>query len=156
VAIDCGCGAGSDIAFLRTEGFRVYAFDIEQEAIDYCQKRFDQDADVTLSLASFDTYDYPSASLISADSSLFYCSEDIFESVWSKIIGSFLGAEDTTAGPNYKKSVYWPDVMVATEEQIRHWMKDYRIVSLTEHKSSGKATDGELHQWHIFSVVAQK
>ncbi len=33
VAIDCGCGAGSDIAFLRANGFTVHAFDIELESI---------------------------------------------------------------------------------------------------------------------------
>ena len=40
VAIDCGCGAGSDIAFLRSNGFLVHAFDIEPESIARCQVRW--------------------------------------------------------------------------------------------------------------------
>lgn len=30
IAIDCGCGSGSDIAYLRGEGFIVHAFDVEE------------------------------------------------------------------------------------------------------------------------------
>jgi 2-polyprenyl-3-methyl-5-hydroxy-6-metoxy-1,4-benzoquinol methylase len=36
IAVDCGCGAGSDIAYLRNEGFTVYAFDIEEASIKIC------------------------------------------------------------------------------------------------------------------------
>ena len=42
-ALDCGCGAGADIAFLRKQGFIVNAFDIEEEAIRQCKKRFETD-----------------------------------------------------------------------------------------------------------------
>jgi ubiquinone/menaquinone biosynthesis C-methylase UbiE len=40
VAIDCGCGSGSDIAFLLANEFRVYAFDIEEDSIARCKNRF--------------------------------------------------------------------------------------------------------------------
>jgi len=88
VAIECGCGAGSDIAFLRSKGFQVHAFDIEREAIERCQKRFGGDDKVTLSVASFDEYQYPPCSLVVADSSLFFCMESKFESVWLNIRNS--------------------------------------------------------------------
>lgn len=166
IAIDCGCGAGSDIAFLRAKGFRVYAFDIESEAIERCRERFSYDKSVTLSQDTFSTFDYPSASLILADASLFFCPENEFGEVWCKItqsllpggmfVGSFLGPEDTMAGPNYKKEAYWPEVLVVSEEKVRRCLGSYKIESFTEHKTSGKTPDGELHQWHIFSVVARK
>ena len=76
VAIDCGCGAGSDIAFLRANGFTVYGFDIEQDSIARCQKRFGGDSKVALSHKSFSTFEYPLASLIVADASLFFCPEE--------------------------------------------------------------------------------
>ncbi|MBL4740919.1 MAG: hypothetical protein JKY12_07980 [Sneathiella sp.] len=55
IAIDCGCGAGSDVAYLRANGFLVHAFDIEQDAIIRCQKRFGNDDTVQLTQASFST-----------------------------------------------------------------------------------------------------
>ena len=124
VAIDCGCGAGSDIAFLRSKGFLVHAFDIEEESISRCRKRFINDSDVLLSNASFTSFDYPSASLVVADASLFFCPKYEFTEVWQNITnsvlpngvfsGSFLGLEDTMAGPNYNKKAYWPDVLVTS------------------------------------------
>jgi SAM-dependent methyltransferase len=64
IAIDCGCGAGSDIAFLRENDFIVYAFDIEEESIFRCRKRFEGDGKVLLSQDSFSSFVYPLASLI--------------------------------------------------------------------------------------------
>jgi len=166
IAVDCGCGAGSDIAFLRSEGFLVYAFDIEEESILRCKKRFENDRDVWLSQASFDSYNYPNVSLIVADASLFFCSEQKFGQVWRKItkallpkgvfFGSFLGPEDTMAGSNYDKESYWPEVLVLSEDKVKALFHNYKIKSFTEHRVSGTAPDGEPHQWHIFSVVAKK
>lgn len=166
VAIDCGCGAGSDIAYLRTEGFLVHAFDIEEESILRCEKRFQDDKNVLLSLATFNSYNYPNASLIVADSSLFFCPEHEFSEVWYKITsallpkgvfaGSFLGPEDTMSGSHYDKESYWSDVLVLSEEKVKGLFHNYKIVSFTEHRMSGIASDGEPHDWHIFSVVAKK
>ena len=72
VAIDCGCGAGSDIAFLRQNGFTVHAFDIEEESIRRCRKRYSSDPGVHLSVADFSGFEYPNASLVVADASLFF------------------------------------------------------------------------------------
>lgn len=166
IAIDCGCGAGSDIAFLRESGFYVYAFDCEAEAVARCRDRFKHDENVLLSQDTFNSFDYPAATLVLAESSLFFCPSNEFDEVWLKIlhslavggvfVGSFLGPEDTMAGPDYKKEVYWSEVLVCTEGNIRHWLRDFEIESFTEHKSSGLAPDGNSHQWHIFSVVAKK
>lgn len=166
VAIDCGCGAGSDIAYLRQHNFQVNAFDIEREAIERCGQRFEHDNYVALTQTTFKDFSYPQASLVVADASLFFCPQDEFKTVWQKIgeallsggvfTGSFLGAEDTMAGPNYNKDAYWFDVLVTNEIEIKTWFKEYLIESFTEHKSSGVTPGGEHHQWHIYSVVATK
>jgi len=166
VAIDCGCGAGSDIAFLRSHDFIVHAFDIEEESIARCRMRFKGDSDVLLSQASFSTFNYPKASLIVADASLFFCPEEEFSEVWSKITnallpkgifsGSFLGPEDTMAGPDYNKEFYWPEVLVFTKDKVNNLFNNYIIESFAEHRTSGKTPDGKPNKWHIFSVVAMK
>jgi len=116
IAIDCGCGAGSDIAYLRKEGFIVYAFDIEKESIKTCRERFKDDENIFLSQDSFSSFDYPKSALVVADASLFFCQETEFENVWNKIYdslttggifcGSFLGPKDTMADPSYDKGTY--------------------------------------------------
>jgi len=166
IAIDCGCGAGSDIAFLREHDFFVHAFDIEEESIARCRVKFKGDSNVLLSQDSFNTYKYPDASMIVADASLFFCPAREFSEVWRKITdallpngifsGSFLGPEDTMAGPDYNKERYWPEVSVLSTEEVKTLFLGYKIESFTEHKVAGKTPDGTPHQWHIFSVVARK
>lgn len=166
IAIDCGCGAGSDIEFLRASGFSVHAFDIEEEAVERCRRRFGGDSEVMVSNDSFRSFQYPSASLVVADASLFFCREDDFHDVWRSIVGSllpkgifvgsFLGCDDTMAGPDYDRSAFWPDVLVADEAQVRSWFAGFDVISFREHRTSGVTVNGTSHDWHIFSVVARK
>ena len=166
IAIDCGCGAGADIEYLLASGFKVYGFDIEDESISRCKKRFKHNSDVILSKAEFSLYEYPRASLVIADASLFFCPKTEFDYVWSNIYeclypngifcGSFLGPEDTMAEPIYDKSTFWPEISVFDEKEVRDIFKSYEICRFTEHKTSGKTPQGIPHDWHIYSVVAKK
>ena len=165
-SIDCGCGSGSDIEFMRANDFSVYAFYIEEESIARCRSRFKGDSEVQLAQASFSTFEYPKVSLIVADASLFFCPAQEFSEIWCKITdallpngiftGSFLGPDDTMAGPDYNEEGYWSDVLALSKEQVEKLFDYFIIESFTEHRTSGKSPDGQLHQWHIFSVVAKK
>ncbi|MFL0801977.1 MAG: class I SAM-dependent methyltransferase [Agarilytica sp.] len=166
VAIDCGCGSGSDIAYLRKEGFTVHAFDIEETSIALCQERFKNDRAVYLSQDSFSSFIYPKSSLIVADASLFFCPENAFDFVWQNIYeslhsngifcGSFLGPDDTMASPTFDRDAFWPDVLVFEENTLRDKLTKFDIVLFNEHKVSGKTPRGVDHQWHVYSVVAKK
>lgn len=166
LAIDCGCGAGSDIAHLRSEGFVVHAFDIEPEAIDRCSKRFRGDKDVFLDCESFTSFSYPTVSLVSADAALFFCPSDDFEEVWQRICdclpvggvfcGSFLGPEDSMAEPGYDRGAFWGEALVFTEASLRPKFEHFSIRRWTEHRLSEVTDKGLPHEWHIYSVVAIK
>jgi SAM-dependent methyltransferase len=166
VAIDCGCGSGSDIAFLLANEFRVYAFDIEEDSIARCKNRFKGNENIFLNLDSFDTFIYPKASLVVADASLFFCPPNKFDEVWTKIYecldsgdvfsGSFLGPKDSMAKDDYDKENIWPEVSVFTESQVRKHLSKYEIIRFTEHINSGTTSQGNEHDWHIYSVVAKK
>jgi SAM-dependent methyltransferase len=166
VAVDCGCGAGADIDYLLANDFKVYGFDIEDESISRCEARFENNENVVLSSASFISYDYPKASLVVADASLFFCPKADFDDVWRSIFeclypegvfcGSFLGAEDSMAGPAYDKSAFWPDVSVFDATEVKAFFEGFEICRFTEHKTSGITPQGTPHDWHIYSVVAKK
>lgn len=166
VAIDCGCGAGADINYLLKNGFTVYGFDIEQESISRCQSRFKDSENVILSKSTFSTFNYPQASLVVADASLFFCPSSDFKNVWEKIYyclhsngvfcGSFLGLEDTMAASGNNPSVFWPEVTAFEESEVRELFKNFEILRFNVHKSTGKTSQGAIHNWHIFQVVARK
>ena len=166
VAIDCGCGAGADIDYLARNGFTVYGFDVEQESVSRCQSRFEGIKNVILSQSSFSTFNYPKASLVVADASLFFCPRSEFKSVWEKIYqcldsngvfcGSFLGKEDTMAEAGDNPSVFWPEVTAFDETEVKQLFKNFDLLCFKVHKSTGKTSQGVAHNWHIFQVVAQK
>ncbi len=166
VAIDCGCGAGADIAFLRGQGYTVHAFDVEPEAIRQCDHRFEDDAEVHLDVSTFSTFDYPRSTLVVADASLFFCPPDEFSDVWQKITGSlvpggvfcgsFLGPDDTMASEGFERGVFWPYTTVMTEITLREHLAVFEVVNWTEHRHSGETAQGVPHNWHIFAVVAVK
>jgi len=166
IAIDCGCGAGRDIEYLLDHGFVVHAFDIETDSIVRCKKRFDGKDNVFLSQDGFNSFSYPHSSLVLADASLFFCPEGEFNEVWSKInkslspggvfVGSFLGPGDTMANPGYRKELFWPDVLVFNEVELRSKFNKFEIINWTEHNLDGTTEQGRLHHWHIFSIIAKK
>ena len=164
VAIDCGCGSGSDIAYLRDQGFTVHAFDVEEESIKICNERFKDDSQVFLSQDCFSSFNYPKSSLVVADASLFFCPEAEFDFVWNNIhqslglggifCASFLGPNDTMASPDFDRDAFWPNVLVFEEDDLRSKLKAFEIIKFTEHNVTGKTSSGTPHQWHIYSVVA--
>jgi SAM-dependent methyltransferase len=166
IAVDCGCGSGSDIEHLASLGFTVHGFDLETEAVARCQKRFRNNDNVILSQDNFISFKYPKASLVVADASLFFCPAAEFPTVWQKInaclftggvfVGSFLGPNDTMANSKGSESSFWENDLTFNESELQNLFKSYKIHNLTEHSLSGTTNSGHPHQWHIFSVVAQK
>jgi len=165
IAVDCGCGAGSNIKHLRAKGYTVYAYDIDKESIALCAQKYDSDSNVFLSVDSFGKYQYPRSSLIVADASLFFCPRNEIEIFFEKIgaslksdgvfCGSFLGARDTMASDKFKKDDYWGEVLVLTEAEIKRGFKGFEILKWKEFEKDGVTSIGNQHHWHIYIVVAK-
>jgi hypothetical protein len=60
------------------------------------------------------------------------------------------------ATPEYNASDFWPEVAVFEEEAVRGFFASYEILRFNVHKSSGKTPSGNLHDWHVYSVIARK
>ncbi len=165
-AIDCGCGAGRDMAYLRSQGFEVYGFDLKAESVRRCRERFVGDDKVQVHQATFRSFDYPTAELVVANASLFFCPESEFPGVWHKIqdalvtggifAGAFLGGRDTMASDEYEPDVYWPDVMTVTEDSLKSHINNFEVLHWREHELDGQTAQGQDHHWHIFELTLQK
>ena len=142
VAVDAGCGAGSDIAYLRLKGFDVHGFDIEQAAIDRCRARFRDDPQVLLYRDDFDSFHYPRCDLFVADASLFFCPVSSFDRVWHAIrnslnpggvfCGSFLGEGDTMASSSHDAESYWPVELSFDEIRARRLLEGLDVMRFNE------------------------
>lgn len=163
VAIDCGCGAGSDIAYLLKEGFEVHAFDVEASSIERCHKRFADEQGLHLSQTDFVGFDYPAADLIVADASLFFCTRQDFPKVWQKIVhalqpggvfvGSFLGMRDSMLTG---AADYWGTARGFEEDELKQYFEGFELVRWVEHEMNGTTGEGQAHHWHIYAVILKK
>ncbi len=161
IAIDAGCGIGRDSNFLLSQGFKVYAFDNNNEAIETCATRFAEHPHFSLSQACFADFDYPDCTLFIASASLFFCPRQHFQQVWNNInstlssggvfCGDFLGVNDTWVTSNTHEHL-----TALTKEQVEQCFEGYEIVSFNERDEDGTTAVGSEKHWHVFSVTAIK
>lgn len=162
-AVDVGCGAGRDALFLIERGFRVYAYDKSDEAIARLseQGRAHLNQKLFPQVSHFEAFDYPSVSLVSACSSLFFCSPAVFSQAWMNITesllaggvfcGHFMGPNDSWA------KMGRGDLTVHSLAELKALLQGrFNIIDLYEHDAPGMTLIGRQKHWHTYSVVARK
>ncbi len=162
IAVDCGCGSGRHIAYLRSQHFLVHGFDIEPDAIEWCQERFKNDMDVHLDVASFENYNYPTASLVMAFASLFFCPATRFDEAWRRIsdsvraqgvfFGMFMGKRDEWA----ERKTSFGKTLTFEEADLRQHFEYFDILDWHERDEEGGTAMGVRKHWHVYSVTARK
>ena len=160
VAIDCGCGTGSDISFLEQQGHQVYGFDVNSDSISICRDRFGQKALVEISQSAFEDYDYPKAGLVIANSSLFFAEPNQFDQTWQRIIdsieiggvfaGDFMGVDDSWAY-GYRTST-----TPLTKAKVQSLFDAFEVIRFHERDEQALTSLGKMKHWHTHSVVAIK
>lgn len=158
VAVDCGCGTGSDIAYMAEHGYRIHGFDMNPDAVAICQERFSADSLVDVAEASFEHFEYPEAGVIIANSSLFFADPTRFSRTWHTIAsslcvggvfaGDFMGTEDDWA------SGYRRETTPLTEAQVRELFSNFDIIRFHERNEQGSTALGRMKHWHTYTVVA--
>lgn len=161
IAIDCGCGAGNESAYLLSKGFNVHAFDISIDAQKVCAERFKDDSKFTFYHESFEDFNFPSASLIIASSSLFFCEPSYFYSVIKRIINvlpeggilvaDLLGTQDEWVAREPAKFIGF------TYQDIADlFLYDFNLLFHKEMKENLPLLSGHIKSWHLHMVILQK
>ncbi|WP_271273661.1 class I SAM-dependent methyltransferase [Aliamphritea hakodatensis] len=159
-AVDCGCGTGSDIAYLLEQGFDVQGFDIREEPLDVCRQRFSGCPQLRLTQADFMGFEYSPVSLIVANSSLFFCPQPGFPDVWQRMMaalpaggifsGDLLGVNDSWVNsPDH-------DVSAFTAAQVDELFTGFEIICRNERDEPGQTALGRSKHWHMHTVIARK
>lgn len=159
-AIDCGCGTGADLHYMLEQGYHVYGFDQQHEAIELCRQRFDCNPSINLEVNSFEDYDYPKVGIITAHNSLFFAKREKFKQTWQNITnamtkggvfaGSFIGYEDSWV-------IHSPERFCpVTEEELMSMFSAFEIIQCEEQKYIGDTVLQKQKHWHVFRVLAIK
>jgi tellurite methyltransferase len=159
-AVDLGCGSGIDTLAMLRRGWRVFAIDAEEEAIERVRRRVPGtlSSRLTTVVSRMEDVELPAGvDLVWASFSLFFCRPDTFGDVWGRILasirpggrfaGELLGDRDTWASDD--------DVSAFTRDEARSLFTGLEIERFDEEEEDGRATSEEKH-WHLFHAVSRK
>jgi tellurite methyltransferase len=158
-AVDIGTGNGIETVALLERGWRVLAIDAESEAIERLDARVPRRLreQLAIELAPMEEIELPSADLVWAAFSLFFCDPDVFPAVWERIVGALrpggrfagqlLGERDTWAAED--------DITAFSQADARALFDGWTVERFEEEENDGGACSGPKH-WHLFHVVARR
>lgn len=157
VAIDLGCGDGTETLALLARGWTVIAVDSAPEAIARLRASVPPEDSSRLStfVAPFHQLELPDADFVYAGLSLPFCEPREFDEVWRRIstsirplgvfAGHFFGPHDTWAGT--------PGMTFQSRVEVEALLGDFDVHLLQEQDEDGAAVSGPKH-WHVFHVIA--
>ncbi|MFT7670019.1 MAG: tellurite methyltransferase [Planctomycetota bacterium] len=161
LAVDCACGTGRDSAYLLSEGFEVYAFDRQPEAIDLTTRQIPSELRERLSLdcVGFEEVRIPECHLFHASLSLFFARPDVFKRLWAQVCerlvsGGMLSAHFLGDRDEWVKA---GELLTShSREELYADLEDFEVIHLREREELGPQSTGKDKHWHIFDVVARK
>ena len=156
IAVDLGCGAGNDTAFLLEKGFKVIAIDQEEQVREIIKNRNLNKENLELIIGDFSKIEIPMADLLLANLSLFFVKSnfnDFIERLLKSInengffVGNFLGEEDDWK-VNGRTTV--------EKDELMNSFKDLKMFYFSEEKYYQDTASGKNKFWHVYTVIAQK
>jgi trans-aconitate methyltransferase len=158
MAIDLGCGDGTDALELLARGWTVTTVDAEPTGLASLQARIPTPAAdrIQIVCASFTQAGLPRAHLIHAGFSLPFCPAPEFPALWTRIRGALVpggifagqlfGTRDSWAGE--------PGMTFHTRQDVQALLAGLEILGLSETERDGQAFSGPKH-WHTFDILAR-
>ena len=159
LAVDLGCGDGTETQALLQQGWRVLAIDQEPAALQLVEAKVQGETRTRLEtrVASFENLLLPAADLIYAGYSLPFCAPAHFTSLWQTIVTA-LPPDGCFAGQFFGPHDSWaknPNLTILAAEQVQQLCQAFEIESWQEVDEDGDSFRGPKH-WHIFHVIARK
>ena len=159
MAVDLGCGDGTDALALLERGWSVLAVDIEEAGLALLRKRIPAACAERIHLvcASFADADLPPAHLIHAGFSLPFCPPPQFSVVWEQtrralmpggiFAGQLFGTHDSWADD--------PGMTFQDRSEVTRLLDGLQILELHETERDGEAYSGPKH-WHTYDILARQ
>jgi SAM-dependent methyltransferase len=159
VAVDLGCGDGTETLALLAGGWTVVAVDAAAEGVTRLRAAVPAAAAsrLTTLFAPFHEVELPDADFVYAGLSLPFCDPAEFGEAWRRSAGAvrpggvlavhLFGPRDTWAGS--------PGMTFHAREDIDALFDGFEIPRLDEEDEDGRAVSGPKH-WHVFHVIAQR
>ena len=159
LAVDLGCGEGTDALALADRGWSVLAVDNEPAGLASLRARIPATSEgrIRIVCATFADISLPPAHLIHAGFSLPFCSPRQFPAEWNQIrrallpggifAGQLFGTHDSWAGD--------PSMTFQDRSEVNRLLDGLEILELHETERDGEAYSGPKH-WHTYDILARE
>ena len=159
MAVDLGCGEGTDALALLDRGWSVLAIDIEPAGLELLKARIPPAwaPRIRLLCASFAEAVLPPAHLVHAGFSLPFCPPSQFGGVWEKVRGALLPG-GIFAGQLFGPHDSWsgdPGMSFQTRPEVSRLLEGLEVLELHETERDGEAYSGPKH-WHSYDILARE
>lgn len=160
VAMDLGCGVGTEVADLLQRGFTVHALDQEFQAIDLVTAKASNYVDrLQTYVMPFELLrEWPAVDFLYSFHALPFCNRIHFDQVVNRSVGSvvpgglyvasFFGFEDEWVVAN--------KVVGISGEELRSKLHGFEVLHFEEDKKIGKTVMNGEKMWHTIEVIAQR
>jgi SAM-dependent methyltransferase len=159
MAVDLGCGSGTDVLALLARGWAVTAVDRDEAGLGLLRERLPAASAgrVTFTCGGFADVALPPADLVHAGFSLPFCATGDFAAMWKGIreallpggvfAGQLFGPRDSWAGS--------PRMTFHGAQQVGELLDGTEVLHLSESEWDGEAVSGAKH-WHVFDVMFRR
>jgi SAM-dependent methyltransferase len=159
LAVDLGCGDGTETMALLAAGWQVLAVDQEPAAIATLLAKVPAPWTPRLQtkVAHFQDIALPEASFIYAGVSLPFCMPEDFPAVWAGIIRA-LRPGGCFAGHFFGDRDDWrvrTTMTFLTAAAVRQLLDGFHIGYFNEFEDDWATALGEMKHWHVIEVVAR-
>lgn len=161
VAVNCACGAGNESAFLLSQNYQVYAFNVADISKDICLARFKDQKNYIFTQHTFEQYKFPQASLIVALLGLFFCQPIHFTKVFNRICNALmpnsifvfdlLGEQDAWVKNNPQR------ILGFNQNELEYLLSyEFDILHYEEMLGDYPLANGQLKFWHKHRLIVRK
>ncbi|KGJ72474.1 hypothetical protein GY21_15215 [Cryobacterium roopkundense] len=160
IAIDLGCGEGTETRYLLHNGWRVLAYDADPAAGARVRAGLDADelGRFTFTASRFEDLGVlPPADLVLSSFALPFCHPEAFPALWASI-RSALAPGAWFAGEMFGPHDEWADNATMNfhdRANVESLLTGLEVASLVEEDRPGQSFSGPK-RWHVFHISARR
>ena len=155
LCMDIGSGAGNDISYLLDKGWKVIAFDPEEDSQRIIHERFPSHPNLNFTKASFKEISWEMVDLINCSYVLPFCEKDYFDTLLQNII-THVKPGSRFAGNFFGPRHGWNHLNLVSKEKALSYFSNFNIEYIHEvEEDKISALDEEIF-FHNIDLVARK
>lgn len=155
LCMDIGSGAGNDINYLLDKGWKVIAFDPEEESRRIIQERFPSHPKLQFTRANFKEIHWQTVDLVNCSYVLPFCEKEYFDTLMQNIVSN-IRPGGRFSGNFFGLNHGWNHLSLVSKDRALSYFQDFELEYVNETAEDKLSALGEEVYFHNIDVVGRK